>query len=885
MVITLQYGQEMDMGKTHLDLRWQLLPWFKFRQAGFPIEWLLELASAETTENANALFQLQKNFATGRRLALDTLRDLKRQHKQSDNAVEVQQTLLEIHTCIREEEVVPLELTEKLITLGLSSVALETVVAWNSLLQTLKEQILLFRDTYSQERTRAAKEMLGKFRAERWLREALLLSNESHFDVFNGWIDPASENDVIQGKDLSKLDLLSLYYQRFCAKNETIAHFGPFAAGQMFPEREEALVLGEEETRLRRTFYTHWASTRLAEEINRDQKLYWHIRPRWNSFVLLEYDQLYNLDYTYDHSLENEIERGMRLRHLGTLKREEIQLLWACNSENTLNTLYQQWQDSRPDASRETFQAMIGKLKELGAIVVEFEIPAGSFDALEDLRAMLPEDDEAAQPWLNSIDSIHKELQRFAHGESTPARREIFKELKAQFAQLTDTNPERGLGQPTADRSILFEECQRKLQTLFMGGPLTNAIASELACFYDLLLLAPKYRLKAEREMLNKWFIRQFGEDQQVPLATFLSCYIKDSVQLEKDYQVIDADGIKILQSIESQLMPAELREKSIVELDLEDVEKILNSYDLPIRAYCNPDIMLLAPSQEALRSGNFQIMVGDCHATRDLLAHASSGPFMAETFPEMGEGIVKQYQTIVAEDEVVVDIVRSHLAKTSVQVTLPCPDLEVDGRSPKPASQVFHLNDLYVCQTEQGLRLSSPRIPQYLRLMTPAFLDMQVKRNPFSIFGFPLHRRGLPVRGIGMPHLPRLVINRVIVQRESWRIPAGAFHETVLDKHVQLNEREGKSFLLAKKVQQTYNLSRFCFASIPGEPKPIYVDFDAPLTVRQLTRLARKVNKQIEFGEMLPSPKDLWLSDSKGHYTSEARCSLFQYTSEERSI
>ncbi len=61
-------------------------------------------------------------------------------------------------------------------------------------------------------------------------------------------------------------------------------------------------------------------------------------------------------------------------------------------------------------------------------------------------------------------------------------------------------------------------------------------------------------------------------------------------------------------------------------------------------------------------------------------------------------------------------------------------------------------------------------------------------------------------------------------------------------------------------------------------EPKPVYVDWHAPLLVRQFFRLAGAAGPDdtVEISEMLPGPDQLWLRMGQHGYTSELRCAVF---------
>ncbi len=858
---------------SHVESHWQLLPWFLLRQAGFPIEWLEELSAPSIHSEANRLFNAQESFMLARRAALDVLRDALRSNRGS----ELERPLLTAHTLIRKEKQVPANLLQEISCKKAGEDVFNAITACNSSLEYFKDVASAFAQVYSETWERGARQLLHRFHTERWLQEALLLSNESHFDRFHAWIEAFANDQLALSKDRSKIDLLSRYFQRVCAKNETTSHFGPFAVGLVASRpTQESLYFSGENALERYTFYAHWAATELARVISLHPTLYPSIRPRWNSFIFLDDDHLFKLDYNYDLSQENEVMRGLRVSFLRKLTEEETFVLRACNGQRTIQELSRWWQVTYPDRSETLLHATLASLKQAGALIVEFEIPAGSCDTLADLKALLPMQCSEARPWIEIVDAFKEELQRFAGAESLLTRRKIFTELKEQFAQLTGAAPERGLGQVTADRSILFEECQRAVADLRMGSPLAEAIKTELAPFYDLLLVVPRNRLVAEKALLNTWFVNRFGENQQVSLLAFLSAFTEDGNRLEHEYATIDANMYALSQIIDDTLMPQHLRQEHVLEIDPATIQHLVAAYHAPIPAICDADVMLLIDSPDAFQTNKYQLLVGDCHATRDLLSHATTSAFIAEKYPEFAETVMNLYQAIVEDDEIVVDPIRSHRAKTSAQVVLPCFDLEVNGRSPKTPSVVLHLNDLAVRQTPQGLRLYAPHLDKFLRLMSPAFLGARVRRNPFSISCFPRHTHGSPVRGTHLRHMPRIVMNRIILQREVWRIPCDEFKKSLWDTKQRLSEKEGITFLQAKKLQRTLKLPQHCFAMIPGEPKPIHVDFNAPLFVRQLVLLANQSSGLIEFSEMLPGPDQLWMHDSQGHYTAEFRCALF---------
>ena len=60
----------------------------------------------------------------------------------------------------------------------------------------------------------------------------------------------------------------------------------------------------------------------------------------------------------------------------------------------------------------------------------------------------------------------------------------------------------------------------------------------------------------------------------------------------------------------------------------------------------------------------------------------------------------------------------------------------------------------------------------------------------------------------------------------------------------------------------------------MPGEVKPVLVDFDSPMLVENLARMA-PAGKTVVLSEMRPGPGELWLASPGGRHTSELRVLL----------
>jgi hypothetical protein len=118
----------------------------------------------------------------------------------------------------------------------------------------------------------------------------------------------------------------------------------------------------------------------------------------------------------------------------------------------------------------------------------------------------------------------------------------------------------------------------------------------------------------------------------------------------------------------------------------------------------------------------------------------------------------------------------------------------------------------------------------------------------------------------------PRIVIDDLVVGRRSWQV-------TPQDPGAALSSRGQHRVADLADWLRAQGMPRYLFARSPLARKPFYVDLDAPLMVRNLSRVLRALAElpaeaaAAELSEMLPAPGDLWLADPRGrHRTAEFR-------------
>lgn len=846
---------------------WTALPLFGIRQAGFPFSWLGELAAPPAAAAALTLLEGCSLVERALKRIRWTLREVDRSPGEDDAKMQLPPIRLLLE---RGQRVDPAALSS-LTSAALRESFAEACAAWSAAIDVAETASADFISNYKDVLQGTSRAVADRFQANQ-MKNVLLISNHHSYRVFEDFLNRPlrlGKEGLLDRRDRAKIDTLVMYLQRICAKNDTTSHFGPFTLGYV-----DAAIstiswngVGPQQAK---AFYSHWAAEEIAAVISHTYPNAPWLRPRRRPGAFLDGTCLQLLESEFEPPFIGDAHRAVSLLPPEDIDSRDADILVLCTGQHTLHQIYQSWRTDRQE-DWDKFLDRVRHLKAVGALSVELEVPVGIPHPIAQLLDDLPATYELSG-WRHELETATQSLAEFPAADLR-RRQQLFIALEEQFVRLTGHQSARNLGKTYADRSLLSEECHRVLPDLRIGGSLPRAIEDDLAPVYDLFLLGPRRRLRAEQKLLAEWWTGRYGSRRSVSPAIFLEDFLTDADRLEPSYEAIDQDIDALNGLVRAELIPDLRLLDPVVEIDRQRLIALLNQYAVSVPAVCNADLMIMAHSVEDLHREEFQLVVGECHALRELLSHGPMGSFIQAFDPGFSAQVAASYTSLLAPDEIVVDVIRSHTDKTQTQIALPGYDLEIQGRSPKARDHVLALHDLEVVSAVSGLRLYAPRLRRFVRLMGGTF---QLKRNPFNVFGWPRYYEGPPVKTTELLHVPRLVLGRVVLQREHWRVPAGEFSQPIIYGHARFDDVDGGEFLRAKRVQCCFGLPRHVFVKLPGEDKPVYVDFDAPLLTRQLSRLTRRAHGMIEVTEMLPGPDDLWFSGSDGPVTCEVRLSLF---------
>ncbi|MGW0811416.1 lantibiotic dehydratase [Nonomuraea sp. NPDC002799] len=693
------------------------------------------------------------------------------------------------------------------------------------------------------------------------LRQVLLLSNDARYTEFATWLDGGASGS--RGHVRRMTDLLAMYLQRVTTKNETNSHFGPLSVARVTPG---ATGLSWATGPQRRTAYlTHWAGERLAEAFSARPAAFEEVRPRRRPLAFTDGSRI----ALYAFESVTGRPDGWRFTAVAadTLDDDELWLWRRCDGEHTVARLRAAWQ-AREDTPLRAFDDVLGELTAKDWLVARWEIPIGSAHPLEVLREQVRDLGDLA-----TVRRLGEQLHEFVTGP-LDGRAALLAAMKERFEHVTGAPANRGGGRHYADRGILYEEAYGPVHDMRLGHDVAGLISGELSVVYDLAMLAPRLRVRRELGILRRWAGHRFGAETPIALERFYTAFYADEPELARQCEQVDREIEALDREVTALLLDGHTPGHGETVVERARLARLLSRFPAAPAALCNPDVMLAATDAAALARGDFLAVVGDCHGVREALTHSSFAPLIQQHAPDVLDEIHARYQGLLDDDELLVDLARSHPDKTGAQLVYPCPDLEVYGLSPKSRDQVFQPSDLYLTVRGARIELRAHGTDRRLKLLAPLAGGPSIRQDPLSPFAFPRHFGGIGLRAAGHDRLPRIRCGRAVLQRARWTIPTGALRGW--SPGVRPARGDAAEFAAARRLRRDLGLPRHGFVKIPGEPKPVYVDWDSPLLVRQLSRLARQSGATVEFTEMLPGPDQLWLDVNGRRYTSELRCAVF---------
>jgi len=439
--------------------------------------------------------------------------------------------------------------------------------------------------------------------------------------------------------------------------------------------------------------------------------------------------------------------------------------------------------------------------------------------------------------------------------------------LESIFTRLTNVAPTRGAGRTYAARTLVYQDSRRDIEVA-IGPGILQSIGPALS----LLLTSARWATAKVAEMGEKYFDSVYAH---------LSAKNRSAaIEFTEFYEALEAmiggeQGNPFRASVRplleqkwAEILAVPGNQRS-VEYSSEDLrERVAAAFTVPssqrrLACYHSPDIMIAASSQEAIRRGEYQVVLGELHVFWNTLA------WWLFVGQQETPGVIERSFDVDLPEPVVTWLVpKGHWASTSGRLApahIASKDYRVEVRPGAANREIGHVIPAGALFVErQGNELIVRKHGDPVR-----FTLAEVYREVFS------HRISQAFTVMSpQPYRPRISIDGLIISREAWRFAAAELEFAFV-------KDEGERFVAAKRWTMKHSIPRFAFVVSPVEVKPFYVDFDSPIYIDIFAKVVRHTvgneESYVTVSEMMPGPDQVWLPDAEGQlYTSELRVVAF---------
>jgi hypothetical protein len=656
--------------------------------------------------------------------------------------------------------------------------------------------------------------------------------------------DSGRRNQYVRRKER----VVTRYWARYCAKNDTIGFFGPVCWADLRPDGPFASVAPGSALVGRRSVHLEpWAVDELAAVFSADPAVRPWIAPRRNPSATLVEREFW-------------VTEGPPV----ALTEPQWRVLSRCDGLRPARDLVAELVAGGAFPDERAAYRQLGELVEAGYVRWDLEPPMVLHPELVLRTAVSAIGDEAVRAGLDSA------LDRLESGVAAVARAAGVDELDAALAALDETfgaltakSPRRRPGETYGGRRLVYLEASREAEVSFgpqlldrLGPPLSllayslRWLTGEIAARYE-AAFNRAYDVfvdsGTERVALS-YVVGMCAQELFVPGSQLFQPVLGTFARQWGELLGVDRDVAEVRHS-SAELWPA------VRELFPSTGPGWMQAYQH------SADVQVAAPDPAALARGEGHLILGELHAAWNTIeagAFVDQHPdparlsrMLARSMP--GSRVllvpVKHYPRVLARTMPTVPDDRQWWLALS----------HYPGGDPRRRT---NLAELTVERDAGGLYCRTP--------------DGRGRFRPIDVLGMILAAEVLDafkLPGGDRAHLPRIWVDDLVVTRESWTVPLAGFE---LPRHPAT---ELAGFQMIRRAAARLGLPRFVFVKLPGELKPFYVDLTSSAQAAALVsaiRRARETEEQdsrVRFTEMLPAPDQVWLPGPNGErYTSELR-------------
>jgi Lantibiotic dehydratase, N terminus len=685
-------------------------------------------------------------------------------------------------------------------------------------------------------------------------REAVTWQSRTVLSALDG-IRTAGPEPAHRKKQRERERIIARYWQRYCAKTETIGFFGPVCWVVIDPDAPAVTARpGTGLLRDRRVFLEHWSLTAYADVIAAN-----HGVRRWFAPALHPH-----LTLDGDHIIKP-------AKPPLSLLPAEASLLAQCDGRRKAVEIARRAVADPASGVRaeEDVYLLLERLARRGVVHWDLDLPM-QLECEQTLRDRLGVigDESVRAAALAGLDRMGRARDAAAAAAGEPDVLDAaLSLLEAEFTAVTGLQASRRPGQMYAGRSLCWEETIRDLDVV-IGGPVLEAIAAPMAVILQAArwlsaAVADAY-LSALRGLYEELAAELGSPDVPLGQLWFLAQGLfygsadrpADSVAADLGRRWARLFGLDTLTGDPSDVSTSSA---ALVPM-LSRIFPAQRPGWADARLH-SPDLQLCAASTDAMNRGEFIVVLSEMHvawATNScgvfVCGHPDPAALRAAQLADLGPGRVRPL--LPADWARNTSRLASALDDGS-DILLgfaTAPGADPDRLLPITAVSVRDEGGSLVARTGDG------------------------RRWPLAeIFARPLSEvavEAFKLTGTGA-HTPRITLDRMVVARQTWRTTVG---ECGLATAVGDRER----FLAARRWRRALDLPEHIFVKVGTETKPLFADLTSPLYVASLTTILRAARASggdgvaVTVTEMLPTADQAWVPDSAGHrYLSELRLQI----------
>lgn len=677
-------------------------------------------------------------------------------------------------------------------------------------------------------------------------QEAIAWQNHRVFDTaIRPLLKWRAEVDTRPSDHRQHEQLVASYWQRYCVKNDTIGFFGPVGWGRCRRGGGTTVRHGAALVESREVFFEIWTIDALAAALEQLPGMRQWIPPRRVPFVRVAgctvmMPPLKPVDIGPIAAWLLEEMDGVRpfVALAGEAVKAGVAPTEAAVYEELEALCARRWCvwrlevpiDPRPELWLRRFVSGVGDPSLVAA-------GCGALDTFEEGR--------------NAVRTA---------GSDAAALRTALQRLDSTFGEITGLDASRHHGRTYGGRTLLYHDSRRAVD-FDLGDDVIEALEP-----VELIFQSARWFTHRTSEILRSAFVEVYRKAAQRDTAVDLSTFWFECMPLlhgKAGQEAVHA-ARRELQRRWAEILHIPEHERHMRYSSAELEPRVREHFDVAHPGwsgarYLSPDVMIAADSVEAIRSGDFEIILGELHLAINSFRHqcfVTQHPRVEELFNCMdGDFPEPRLLPVLPKENPPRLTIRTHPALTRPEDYL----VALSYQTADPARPRLLMSSGLTVEERDGAILVRAGDRTYDALDVLSELMMNLIIDEFDMIG-------------DAPHTPRLIVDRVVIVRETWRVDATelpfCFHHD-----------EPRRFVEMRAWQRELGLPSRVFVKSPLEAKPFYVDFESPICSSILAKAVRRLERMevgratVRFTEMLPDLRQLWLADGEGrHYCSELR-------------